>query len=431
MYPSMATYFRFMTLLALKYFIAEKVDVAIIEVGLGGRLDATNFLQPVVCGINSIGYDHLDVLGDTIEKIASEKAGIIKRDVPVITTHAQRPEAMHVIEEHAKSIGAPLYVAADWNSYVRGNEGRHLSIGLSGEHQQWNATLAIALCQEFLNRTQHSLQQSPPSILEREDQPTLDNYGSDTLSQVYPVAPLSSSFQEGLALCRYSGRGQVMRFPERHTTFYLDSAHTVESVELCRKWFESELEKASHESICRDELDENGLQNSDSDEEMETLREIVMDEKHLLVQGENSSLSTMQPRILTILVFQFTGNRNPKELLEPLAQGERQVFDHVVFCPMDSEKTSLTRRSKLDEKEREKLEDLKEAWDQISTKHHGHSEHILICDSINHVFEWLWHLSSTSQHQCQPVDIRVLVTGSVYLVGDFMRKILKIKSIQR
>lgn len=78
LYPSMATYFRFLTLIAFKTFIEQNVDVVIMEVGVGGRLDATNVITPQVCGISSIGYDHMDLLGDTLEKIAFEKAGIMK-----------------------------------------------------------------------------------------------------------------------------------------------------------------------------------------------------------------------------------------------------------------------------------------------------------------------------------------------------------------
>lgn len=74
----MPAYFRFLTLLAFKMFLAEKVDVAVVEVGLGGRYDATNVIDPAVCGITSLGLEHTDILGSTLSEIAFHKAGIFK-----------------------------------------------------------------------------------------------------------------------------------------------------------------------------------------------------------------------------------------------------------------------------------------------------------------------------------------------------------------
>ena len=69
----------------LDYFATEQVDVAIVEVGLGGLLDSTNVVKPILTAITTIGYDHMDVLGDTLNEIAGQKAGIIKKNVPVVT----------------------------------------------------------------------------------------------------------------------------------------------------------------------------------------------------------------------------------------------------------------------------------------------------------------------------------------------------------
>jgi len=83
------SFFEMTVGLAFHYFAVEKVDIAIIEVGLGGRLDSTNIILPEVCLITNIGYDHMDILGNTLEKIAMEKAGIIKRNVPVVISERQ------------------------------------------------------------------------------------------------------------------------------------------------------------------------------------------------------------------------------------------------------------------------------------------------------------------------------------------------------
>ncbi|CAL9071689.1 unnamed protein product [Musa textilis] len=103
--------FQFLTVLAFKIFVSEKVDVAIIEVGLGGRLDSTNVVkEPVVCGITSLGMDHMEILGDTIGQIASAKAGIFKPHVPAFTV-PQLPEAMLALEERASELMIPLTFA--------------------------------------------------------------------------------------------------------------------------------------------------------------------------------------------------------------------------------------------------------------------------------------------------------------------------------
>ncbi|OGD84910.1 hypothetical protein A2696_04160 [Candidatus Curtissbacteria bacterium RIFCSPHIGHO2_01_FULL_41_13] len=100
------SYFEILVALSFKYFAEEKVDWAVVEVGLGGGLDATNVLQPEICVITNVGLDHTDILGKSIEKIAKEKAGIIKEGVPVIT--GARGSALKIIKNVAKSKKAPL-----------------------------------------------------------------------------------------------------------------------------------------------------------------------------------------------------------------------------------------------------------------------------------------------------------------------------------
>ena len=106
------TYFELLTLLVFVYFAQKQIDVAIFEVGLGGRLDATNVCRPDVSVITSISYDHTAQLGPTLSDIATEKSGIIKPDVPVVTT-VLHPEPLNVIRNKAQSIGSPLYVLGE------------------------------------------------------------------------------------------------------------------------------------------------------------------------------------------------------------------------------------------------------------------------------------------------------------------------------
>ena len=104
------SFFEVTVALAFQYFADQKVDIAIIETGLGGRLDSTNVIEPILSLITMIGYDHADLLGNTLEEIAGEKAGIIKSGVPVVIG-ADQPGLQHVYQEKANSVKAPLYFA--------------------------------------------------------------------------------------------------------------------------------------------------------------------------------------------------------------------------------------------------------------------------------------------------------------------------------
>ena len=106
------TYYETLLALAFAYFAQERVDVAVIEVGLGGRLDGTNVLQPMVAAITSIGYDHTEILGTALEAIAFEKAGIAKPGVPLVLGPVPHAAAA-VIEAYAARVGAPVVYARD------------------------------------------------------------------------------------------------------------------------------------------------------------------------------------------------------------------------------------------------------------------------------------------------------------------------------
>jgi len=108
------SYYETLLALAFTHFWEERVDVAVIEVGLGGALDGTNVLQrPQVCVITTVGFDHTDVLGDTLEEIAAEKAGIAKPGVPLVVG-VERPEPLAVIAARAAGAGAPLFLVDDF-----------------------------------------------------------------------------------------------------------------------------------------------------------------------------------------------------------------------------------------------------------------------------------------------------------------------------
>ena len=153
------TFFETTTAMAFDYFNNKSVDIAIIETGLGGRLDSTNVISPAVCGISSVSLDHMDILGDTIQKIAKEKAGIIKDNIPIVTFD-QNKFVIDIIKKTAERKNAALTV-------IKKNDIELLSIDdqgtsfnyknytinspLSGKHQILNCVLAINIAESIIN----------------------------------------------------------------------------------------------------------------------------------------------------------------------------------------------------------------------------------------------------------------------------------------
>jgi dihydrofolate synthase/folylpolyglutamate synthase len=157
------TFFEVMTALAFMHFADSKVDIAVIETGLGGRLDSTNVIRPKVVGITSLSIDHQHQLGNTIDSIAREKAGVFKRGVPAITVE-QEPAAMRVLKAEATTVKAPLSVTGDdidfsYRFETSREDGphtrvcvttptskfEHLRVPVHGKHQAINCGLALAM----------------------------------------------------------------------------------------------------------------------------------------------------------------------------------------------------------------------------------------------------------------------------------------------
>jgi dihydrofolate synthase/folylpolyglutamate synthase len=136
-----ATLFEFATVMALKYFAEQECNLAIWETGLGGRLDSTNIVTPLASVITNIAFDHQQWLGDTLEKIATEKAGIIKPGVPVVTA-VDGLEALAAIEKVAREKNAPLTKVAQPSRLQA--EVVASALPLPGDHQKLNAALALA-----------------------------------------------------------------------------------------------------------------------------------------------------------------------------------------------------------------------------------------------------------------------------------------------
>ena len=146
--PLHPTFFELTTALAFKYFAEQKVDVAVIEVGLGGRLDCTNIITPDISIITNISFDHVQYLGDTLAKIAGEKAGIIKHGVPVIIGE-KHPETTPVFTETAKREQAPLYFAEDFKP------NKDYQYELKGLYQSKNLQTSLCAIDQLIRNGYH------------------------------------------------------------------------------------------------------------------------------------------------------------------------------------------------------------------------------------------------------------------------------------
>jgi dihydrofolate synthase / folylpolyglutamate synthase len=137
------SYFEFATLAALVHFARAEVEVTVLEVGLGGRLDATNVVTPAVTAVAAIGLDHTQWLGDTVEAVAREKAAIFKAGIPAVV-HAVQPPGVHEVLRHAAEVaGAPFEIAPPgWDG----------PLALAGAHQRGNAGLAAAALRALRRR---------------------------------------------------------------------------------------------------------------------------------------------------------------------------------------------------------------------------------------------------------------------------------------
>jgi len=151
--PQRFTFFDFTTAIAMYYFFLREVDVTILEVGLGGRLDSTNVVDPLITVITNVSRDHLQILGERIEDIAREKAGIVKQGTPLISGVTQ-PEVIQVLEQECEKKEAPLRLAGRdfWGERISSGalnfHGRtwrlaDLRLGLAGSFQIANATVAL------------------------------------------------------------------------------------------------------------------------------------------------------------------------------------------------------------------------------------------------------------------------------------------------
>ena len=204
--------------MAFHTYVREEVDTAIVECGIGGEYDSTNIIvHPSVTGISSLGIDHVQMLGNTIEEIAWHKSGIMKEGAPAFTV-PQPATAQDVLEKRAKEKSVDLATVPEHTLLA------NIKLGLEAPFQRSNASLAIALTSAHLGTLPNAPQISP-----------------STLPQEYI---------RGLEQVRWPGRCETRR--EDGLVWHIDSAHTLESIRLAASWFATSISAPSSQALSDD-----------------------------------------------------------------------------------------------------------------------------------------------------------------------------------
>jgi folylpolyglutamate synthase len=359
--PLLPGYFRMLTLMAIVLFQTYEpaMDVLILEVGMGGRYDATNLFHhteyQTVCGVTLLDYDHTRILGETLEEIAWEKGGIFKSqknsDEPCTNDNELTERTFFALDSNTESVLQVLQTCA-----IQEGQGtlklvgaktatlpKNVALGLHGAHQRDNAELAIALCQELMKNESTAIE--------------------------------PSAIHAALADLTWPGRCQTIQLENAPvpTTLCLDGAHTVESIRSGIQWF----------------LNDDSLSES------------------------------------RVLVFNCSHERSPVDLLELLV---RVNFKFVFFSRADSERPSaLAKHSAYHilmaagkQVRDELLPASKASWQETlaCVWRHLENEHSIGPSKLHFdrsVAETLEDIKSISARQ-----LKVLVTGSLYLVGSFL-----------
>ncbi|XP_003737634.2 folylpolyglutamate synthase, mitochondrial-like [Galendromus occidentalis] len=353
-------YFAFLTMMAFRVFMHEKVHVAVVEVGIGGEYDWTNVVdQPSVVGITSLGLDHTRLLGDTIEQIAWHKGGIMKFLVPAFTV-TQPASAMEVLQKKAIERRCHLYCVPSLHLYD--TKETFVKLGIPGKVQMENASLAIQLAHFWIKKNDPlRFPHVEWGVTPREDVWNF-SYAETDRTLARPFA-LPKATMEGLTQCRWPGRCQLL--VQGNTSYFLDGAHTLESMEECARWFVKCHKTAS--------------------------------------------------KRYKILVFHCTGDRNNQTLLSHLGGSE---FDCAIFTPtrthiessISSDNSNFTVNI---EKERMKCLDDEQVFLKLVR------ERPVQTNVVSCVAEAVHLIRMISKEKLEKsIKVSALVTGSLHLVGN-------------
>ena len=218
--PAVPTFFEQVTMIAYLYYSEKKVDLAVLEVGLGGRLDATNICKPVVTAITPVGFDHQQYLGDTLSSIAGEKAGIVKAGAPVIIA-PQDSDAMKTIKSRCEELKAPMIETLDPIDvkaqdgaenigrfrfrYQTSRDDYNIRLRLRGRHQITNARVAIHIAEQL---------------------------------RIAGFDISSTAIVEGLNKADWPGRLEMIESSQLHAPLLLDGAHNAAGAKALRDFLD-------------------------------------------------------------------------------------------------------------------------------------------------------------------------------------------------
>lgn len=343
----MPGYFKFLSVMSFYMFVKERPDVCIMEVGIGGLYDNTNIIPNTdVVGITSLGLDHTAVLGDTMEAIAHQKAGIMKPGCFAVTAAQQKDKCKRVLLDRSRQtecylLEAPGILQYDWR-------GQALDEDWKSTVQSINISLAIQLAYLWMFRMNKagewktaiekflagvSSQQRRfiqcESNANRADQKRRDPNHVETLGQTNVSLPVGLTFEidpctyRGIRDCVWPGRVQVIR--KSNMKYFLDGAHTSDSIDLCSQWFR----RKSEEEISRNERTESNRLADSQLKGSDHLKQSSLSDTTSIHHKESLSQNRTVHRIL---VFNVTGDRDPASLLPPLIQHNR--FDYILVTPI-------------------------------------------------------------------------------------------------
>lgn len=381
----MPAYFKFLTILAFHIFCSERVDVAIVEVGIGGEYDCTNVIQnPIVCAITTLDLDHTKLLGNTLTEIAWHKAGIAKPGSILLSVQQPMEEAMEVIRQRCTERQCKFFTvpSALTNYEWPDVDSSAIKLGIAGVQQHMNASLALQLARIWMLQNDRKTKQNgdksgylPPHDFEHNAYINgIDP--NDKADEQLPGYFISEKTAKALAVCRWPGRCQLIR--RDNMVYHLDGAHTPQSIEFCAQWFVG----------C-------SLRNSNK---------------------------INQDNIFRVLIFHCTSDRDPAMLLPKL---KACCFDLSLFCPtrldcsppiLTRENINLNMNSQLD---LERCERDRHVWDQLSSNMESHKDTTASTSSsslvLPSIFDTLGYVKKLKKY-----EVHILVTGSLHLVGGVL-----------
>ncbi|KAG6013784.1 methionine-synthesizing 5- methyltetrahydropteroyltriglutamate--homocysteine methyltransferase [Claviceps pusilla] len=336
-------YARYLTLMSWHAFLSEGVDIAVYETGIGGEFDATNLVEkPVASGISTLGIDHTFVLGDTVEKIAWHKAGIMKEGSPAFTVK-QELAASDVLQQRAWEKNVQLTVLSTDNKRLE-----DVKIRPDAEFQKKNATLAINLAEAALTKL-----------------------GLLTDSSTAPSA-LPDKFKDGLEGTVFRGRCEIKQ--EESVTWYVDGAHTAESLKMSSRWFADETANSTNPRI------------------------LIFNQ-----QGRPEAIDFLAP-------IQRTTSRAPSN---------QPAFDHAIFCTNVTLAKAGYKRDfvnhGIDPSEVESMS----VQRRLAEKWKGLDPHckVAILPTIEEALQYARHVAEGLEGGKK---LQVYVTGSLHLVGGVL-----------